>query len=171
MERVALLTDIDLCYGCLACETACQQEHNLPAGTKWMKVVRVGPEEIGGRLVMDFVPMHCRHCEDPLCVEVCPGDAIERRPDGIVLHGHENCIGCGLCIEICPFGAPQYNPVTGRTEACNLCYERLDRGLLPACVQNCPTGALVFGAPGDYTEAKRRQQASVFIKRRALEPL
>jgi Fe-S-cluster-containing dehydrogenase component len=166
MRKVAFLNDIDLCIGCFACETACKQEHNLPVGTKWMHVVRVGPVEINGRLVMDFVPMHCRHCENPPCMQACPVDAISKRADGIVLYDEKTCIGCKNCIEACPFGAAQYNPDVQRAQACNLCYERVDQGLLPACVQNCPTQALIFGAPENYTKQRREKVAHTFLHRR-----
>jgi Fe-S-cluster-containing dehydrogenase component len=166
MKKLALLTDIDLCIGCLACETACKQEHNLPVSTKWMSVVRVGPVMAGGRLVMDFVPMHCRHCENPPCMVACPVGAISKRSDGIVLYNEETCIGCKQCIEACPFGAAQYNPDVQRAQACNLCVERVDQGLLPACAQNCPTQALVFGPPEDFALRKRKAQAQSFLSRR-----
>lgn len=165
-EKISLLNDLDLCIGCLACETACKQEHNLPVNTKWMNVIRVGPEEIDGKLVMDFVPMHCRHCENPPCMQACPVDAITKRPDGIVLFRETVCIGCKQCIETCPFGAAQYNPEVQRAQACNLCCERLDQGLLPACAQNCPTGALILGPPADYVRRKREKQARTFLHRR-----
>ncbi len=166
MNHICLLTDIDRCIGCFACETACKQEHNLPVSVKWIHVVRVGPKDIGGKLVMDFVPMHCRHCDNPPCMRVCPVDAISKRADGIVVYNEETCIGCKQCIEACPFGAAQFNPETGRAEACNLCYERIDQGLRPACVQNCPTEALVFGLPGDFTAQRRKQQAEGYLYRR-----
>jgi NADH-dependent fumarate reductase subunit E len=166
MKKVTMLTDIDLCVGCFACETACKQEHNLPVSTKWMHVVRVGPEEIAGRLVMDFVPMHCRHCENPPCMKACPVDAITKRADGIVLYNEQLCIGCKQCIEACPFGAAQYNPDVQRAQACNLCYERIDHGLLPSCVQNCPTEALIFGSPEEYTKQRREKAARTYLHRR-----
>ena len=77
--KVKILVDIDLCVGCFACEVACKQEHNLPQGPKLMKVVQAGPKEIGGKLVMDFVPMHCRHCENPPCIEACPVAALSHK--------------------------------------------------------------------------------------------
>ncbi len=162
---MSLLTDIDLCIGCYTCETACKQEHGLPAGVRLMRVIQVGPDEVGGRLVMDFVPMRCRHCENPPCMAVCPVRAIAKRPDGIVLFNREICIGCKTCIEACPFGAAQYDPSTRTARACDLCYQRLEQGLVPACAYHCPTGALVFGKPAAYTEAKRVEQARVFLER------
>jgi Fe-S-cluster-containing dehydrogenase component len=165
MQRT-LLEDIDLCIGCFACETACKQEHDLPPGPKWIKVIQAGPVEIGGKLVMDFVPMHCRHCANPPCMSACPVKAISKRSDGIVLFHEELCVGCKQCMEACPFGAPQYNPEKGTVQACNLCQERVDQGLLPACVQNCPTQALLFGDPNQLSERLREKQAQTFLQRR-----
>jgi len=141
----SLLVDIELCVGCFACEVACKQEHNLPVSERWIRVVKAGPKKVGGKLRMHFVPERCRHCGKPPCLDACPVGAISKRCDAIVLFNEELCIGCTVCIEVCPFGAPQYNPERNIVEACNLCIERVDRGLEPSCVQNCPTEALHFG--------------------------
>lgn len=164
--KIKLLADIDLCIGCFACETACKQEHRLPTGPRWMKVVQIGPKEMGGKLIMDFIPMHCRHCENPPCMSACPVDAVSKRNDGIVIFSEERCIGCEDCVEACPFGAPQLNPEKGVVQACNLCHERVDQGLLPACVQNCPTGALIFGEPNTLQDRIRDRQAGFLLNRR-----
>jgi len=161
-----LLTDIDACIGCFACEVACKQEHGLPVGPKWIKVIQIGPTEISGRLFMDFVPMHCRHCEKPPCMASCPVDAISKRNDGTVLFDEELCIGCEECVEACPFGAPQLNPQKEVVQACNLCYERTDKDLLPSCVQNCPTNALFFGDPNRFSDRMREKQANTLFSRR-----
>ncbi len=164
--RLKLVADIDFCFGCFACEVACKQEHNLPQGPKLMKIIQAGPNEIGGKLVMDFIPMHCRHCENPPCIESCPVDAISKRSDGVVLFNEELCIGCEQCVEACPFGAPQFCPEKKIVQACNLCYHRIDQGLLPACVQNCPTEALIFGDPNVLSEKLRQRNADALLNRR-----
>ncbi|MGO8989348.1 MAG: 4Fe-4S dicluster domain-containing protein [bacterium] len=164
--KMKLLAVKDLCIGCFACETACKQEHNLPVGPRWMKVIQVGPKEIGAKLFMDFIPTHCRHCENPPCMGACPVDAISKRSDGIVIFDEKLCISCNQCIEACPFGAPQYNPEKKVVQACTLCYERVDQGLLPSCVQNCPTQALIFGDPNAFSELLREKQADTISQRR-----
>jgi Fe-S-cluster-containing dehydrogenase component len=141
------VNDLERCIGCFACETACKQEHSLPDGVNWIRVVRTGPEESGGRLAMDLVPLHCWHCENPPCLEACTAGAISKRADGMVTWDGESCTGCQACIEACPFGAVHYNSRLRRVEGCNLCRERVDRGLRPACVQNCPTQALIYRVP------------------------
>ncbi len=166
MKRLTLLTDLDLCTGCFACESACKQEHGLPRGVKWMKVVQAGPKPVDGKLVMDFVPSHCHHCSNPPCQKACPVEAIEKRDDGIVIFDQEVCIGCLACVEVCPFGAAQYNPDVNRVQACNLCYERVDQGLQPACVMHCPTKALIFGDPRDFADRRRNERAGKVLERR-----
>jgi len=171
MEKKSLLVDIDLCYGCFSCEVACKQEHGLAAGTNFITVQQVGPTRIGGKLTMDFVPMACKHCGKPSCMEACPEKAIYKRSDGIVLINEERCTGCQLCIEACPFGAPQF--VTGKNtvQKCDLCVDRGARGQVPACVHHCPTEALIFGDPKILSERiqKRRAQRVTRERRFGLE--
>jgi Fe-S-cluster-containing dehydrogenase component len=66
-------------------------------------------------------------------------------PDGAVLIDPKYCIGCGFCIQACPYGCRFMNPVTHTAEKCTLCYHRITRGLKPACVEICPTQARIFG--------------------------
>ena len=105
--KKSLLLDVDLCVGCFACEVACKQEHNLPVGRRWIRVVKEDPKKVGGKLFMHFVPVHCRHCGKPPCIDVCPVGAISKRSDGIVLSNEKLCIGCKISMEACPFGARQ----------------------------------------------------------------
>lgn len=135
----------------------------MPVGERWIRVVKVGPKRAGGKLIMHFVPVYCRHCGRPPCIDACPVGAISKRSDGIVLFNEELCIGCKVCIEACPFGAPQYNSERDIVEACNLCVERVDQGLEPSCVQNCPTGALYFEDTAVFTQQiqKRRAKSSI----------
>jgi Fe-S-cluster-containing dehydrogenase component len=92
-----------------------------------------------------FVPKLCNLCEHSACVQVCPVGATFDAPDGAVLIDPKYCIGCGFCIQACPYGCRFLNPVTKTAEKCTLCYHRITRGLQPACVEVCPTQARVFG--------------------------
>ena len=144
MFEKTLLFNADECIGCFSCQVACQNEHNLDAGERWIRIFKSGPFKVGGKLTMRYAAVRCRHCGKPPCMEVCPAEAISKRSDGTVLFKEELCIGCKACIEVCPFGAPQYNFQKNIVRACNHCIERTDQGLDPSCVRHCPTKALYF---------------------------
>lgn len=92
-----------------------------------------------------FVPKLCNLCEASPCTQVCPVGATFDTPDGVVLVDPNYCIGCGFCIQACPYGCRFLSPKTRTAEKCTLCYHRITRGLKPACVEICPTQARVFG--------------------------
>jgi len=142
MDSKSLQVDTDLCVGCFACVVACKQEHNLPVGVNWMRIVKEGPMKVDGKLTMRFNPIYCPNCKKPPCIDACPVGAISKRFDGIVLFDEELCTGCKECIEACPFEAIQYDPEKAVAQVCDLCVERVDKGLKPSCVLHCPTGAL-----------------------------
>ena len=98
----------------------------------------------------------CFHCKDAVCVKSCPTGAMRVRPqDGIVYVLPELCIGCKSCILACPWGAPQWNPDTGKVAKCDFCMDRLDKGMKPACVTSCTTQCLRFGKLDDVEPMKR----------------
>ena len=166
MKQLNLYIDLEYCTGCHSCEVACKQENNIPPGINHINVFKVGPRMVGGKLRMDFVPMHCRHCAKAPCIEACPENAITKRSDGIVLINQGLCIGCTACFEVCPFGVIQLNPETNLAQKCTLCVHRVDGGLEPACVRHCPTGCIRFGDVNDLVKVVQKRQAE-----RMAEPL
>jgi Fe-S-cluster-containing dehydrogenase component len=92
-----------------------------------------------------FVPKLCNLCEHSPCTQACPVGATFDAPDGTVLIDPTYCIGCGFCVQACPYGCRFFNHETKTAEKCTLCYHRITRGLKPACVEVCPTQARVFG--------------------------
>ncbi len=158
-----LYIDFEFCFGCHACEVACKQENNLPPGPKWISVKTVGPYFVEGKLRMDFIPMTCKHCVKAPCIEACPSEAITQREDGVVLMVADNCIGCLACIEVCPFGALQFNEERGIAEKCHLCHHRIEQGQDPACVQACQAQAIHYTEISDINTATRRGKARSFI--------
>jgi tetrathionate reductase subunit B len=124
-----------------------------------------------------FVPKLCNHCEDPPCVPVCPVGATYKSPDGVVLTDPNYCVGCGYCIQACPYGARFLNPISRAADKCTWCYHRITQrtadhpqGLLPACVEICPTGARQFGdaADPDSPMAKALHSERVDVLRKEL---
>jgi Fe-S-cluster-containing dehydrogenase component len=92
-----------------------------------------------------FVPKLCNQCEKSPCSQVCPVGATFESPDGAVLVDPNYCIGCGFCVQACPYGCRFLNPNTHTADKCSLCYHRITRGLKPACVEICPAEARIFG--------------------------
>jgi len=111
-------------------------------GMKGFQAVPVAKEDI---LHSFFVPKLCNLCAHSPCAQVCPVGATFDAPDGAVLVDPKYCIGCGFCIQACPYGCRFLNPITKTAEKCTLCYHRITRGLKPACVEVCPTQTRIFG--------------------------
>ena len=144
-KRWGMVIDLTKCIGCHSCVKACKETHNLPDGVAWNHVYKVGEKD--GRVY--WLPTLCMHCENPPCLTACPTGATYKREDGIVLIDQSKCIGCGVCIWACPYGARQIDPISGFATKCILCYDRVDKGLEPACVEACPVHARIFGDLND----------------------
>ena len=159
---------VDRCIGCGRCVDACKKENNVPDYPFFFRTwVERYIETEDGQTIVDspnggkdgfkapstdkrifktfFVPKICNQCEKPPCVQVCPVGATYRTEDGVVLVDSQYCIGCRYCIQACPYGARFIRPETKTAEKCTFCYHRIVKGLLPACVEVCPTQARVFG--------------------------
>jgi len=92
-----------------------------------------------------FVPKMCNHCRNTPCTQVCPVNASYQSPDGVVLVDKTRCIGCSYCVQACPYGSRYIHPEKHTADKCTWCYHRITKGLMPACVTVCPTGARKFG--------------------------
>ena len=79
-------------------------------------------------------------------------EAITKREDDIILINEELCTGCKVCIEACPLGVMQFEEEKQVVQKCDLCVERLDRGLPPACVAACPSHCIYFGDTKEIAE-------------------
>jgi anaerobic dimethyl sulfoxide reductase subunit B (iron-sulfur subunit) len=152
MTRYGFYLDTGQCTGCKACQIACKDKNDLPVGVLWRKVVEVqgGGWWLNGQVwVQDiftyFVSTACNHCEAPICVEVCPTQAMHQREDGIVLVDTDRCMGCRYCEMACPYKAPQFDPARGVVAKCNLCVDLLEAGGPPVCVSACQMRVLHYG--------------------------
>lgn len=166
-HNYAMGVDTSRCIGCGRCVEACKAENNVPREPYYFRtwieryVVQTDGETVvsspnggiagfppvkeTGVLRTFFVPKLCNQCANPPCVQVCPVGATFVTQDGVVLVDADYCIGCRYCIQGCPYGARFLHPVTHVAEKCTFCYHRLVKGLVPACVEVCPTQARIFG--------------------------
>ena len=117
-----------------------------------------------------YVPKLCNLCEHSPCTQVCPVGATFDAPDGAVLIDPNYCIGCGFCIQACPYGCRFMSPVTKTAEKCSLCYHRITRGLRPACVEVCPGEARIFGDLKNLTPDEPIQRFFESNKAQNLKP-
>lgn len=139
----AFLIDSHKCTGCRSCVMACKNYNQLPPYQKWRHVHTL-TEDVYPLEDRAFYSLACNHCLQPACMGVCPVGAYYIRPDGIVVHEYDLCVGCGRCLHACPYGVPSFDPDMQKTHKCNMCFERIDKGLLPFCVQSCTTGGLTL---------------------------
>ncbi len=160
--------DVEKCIGCGSCVAACKAENGVPDEPHYFRTWVERYEARNGQVVyIDspnggkdgfppiakfqgedrtfFLPKMCNHCANSPCSQVCPTGATFRSPDGVDLVDTNYCIGCGFCVETCPYGCRFFSPITHSAEKCTFCYHRITRGLQPACVEVCPTGTRKFG--------------------------
>jgi DMSO reductase iron-sulfur subunit len=136
----------DHCIACHACEAACSEKNNLPAYIAFRSVGYVEGGSWPSTSGSANISMACNHCDDPVCLKGCPTRAYTKFAEyGAVLQDPDICFGCGYCTWVCPYNAPQLDPVAGHVSKCNMCVDRLEVGLKPACVAACLAGALDFG--------------------------
>ena len=150
MATNAIVTDLNRCVGCLACMVACKAVNNVPIGSYWNKVLRIGPSLKAGAtsprdVEMYYLPVQCQHCENPECVKVCPTGASRKLDDGTVQIDKSKCIGCQFCAMACPYGVRYLNEEERVVEKCTLCEQRISQGELPQCVAQCGARARFFG--------------------------
>ncbi len=163
--RYAIVTDLNRCMGCLSCSVACKMVHNVPIGSFYCKVLRIGPNPVndGGNfpdVEMYFLPLMCQHCSEPACVAVCPTGASYKSADGTVLIDQEKCSGCKLCLDACPYDSRFYNEQMNLVEKCTMCNDLVAQGMEPACVSECCGRARAFGDLDDPGSAASKMLGS-----------
>ena len=118
-KRLAVL-DVERCVGCQACMFACARR----MGEGGLAASCIGVRSAGG-VRRGYVVIVCRACADPPCARVCPTDALIERDGGVAGGGvrlkPELCIGCGNCVQACPFGAVFWNDGENKPQICVYC--------------------------------------------------
>ena len=155
-----ILIRLDRCLGCRACELACAVEHSV---TKNL-FTAIGEKPVPRkRVYLEYVleksiPLLCRHCEDAPCVRVCRTGALTQDTLTRVVKPEETkCIGCWTCSMVCPYGVIGRKLEERVAVKCDRCPNRD----IPACVEACPTRALVYAEEAEFAALKRRQAATI----------
>ncbi|MEN3037960.1 MAG: 4Fe-4S dicluster domain-containing protein [Candidatus Kryptonium sp.] len=155
--KYGILIDITRCIGCYACEEACAKRWGNPI-TEDHKL-----SSIQNTAVIDYngvyVSRLCMHCEKPTCASACPVGAFQKTSLGPVIYDPSKCLGCRYCMQACPFDIPKYqwNKLNPKVTKCDMCYERIKAGDVPACVEACPAEARTFGKRDELIEEARRR--------------
>ncbi len=144
-----LIVSHEKCTACRLCELGCSLKHEgafYPARSRI--VTEIFPEE-------DFyLPLTCQQCDPAPCMDACPAGALHRNEaTGAVEVAEERCIGCRMCVMVCPFAAITPIPETNKVAKCDLC------GGEPECVAFCPWGALEYVEADAATASRRRDLA------------
>lgn len=158
----ARLIDTSKCMACRGCQVACKQWNELPAESTEQLGTYENPPELSAHTWIKvefrerpgewlFRAHTCMHCTDASCEKVCPTGAISHQEE-VVIIDQKTCIGCGYCVEACPFHVPHKDEVDGTSRKCRFCIDRITNGIEPACAKTCPTGAIQFGERADLID-------------------
>jgi formate dehydrogenase iron-sulfur subunit len=161
-----ILYDSSKCTGCHSCEAACREWNHIPEQQESWTLVKPVENPVNTDKKVLFGKYQCMHCADAACIKVCPTGALTRHPSGFVAYDINKCSGCGYCMQFCPFKAPylEGNAITGiqQMHKCTFCEDRLALGKQPACVEACPTNALVFGNRSDMLNTGKARIISLY---------
>ncbi|HEY1468568.1 MAG TPA: 4Fe-4S dicluster domain-containing protein [Candidatus Acidoferrum sp.] len=144
-----ILYDATVCIGCKLCEKACAERNGLPYSDAIASEEKQSEHKFtvvqtkGDR----FMRHLCMNCADPSCASVCPVGALHKTAEGPVTYSASRCIGCRYCMVACPFSVPKYewDKALPLIRKCDMCADRVAKGLQTACAEACPTGATRFG--------------------------
>jgi anaerobic dimethyl sulfoxide reductase subunit B len=155
LGQIGFYINQSICQGCKACSVACKDKNNTEVGINFRRVYTIEEgsymNQPNGGIVPNvksyYFSIACNHCEQPACILNCPTGAITKSDEnGVVTIDQEICAGTQLCVKACPYGGPQYNKETFKSNKCNFCIDLQEKGEDPVCVATCPLGAIEFGS-------------------------
>ncbi len=152
----SIFVNTERCVACHTCEIACALHRSslsrkLPEAI-WEDVPPLPRLRVEPTGTENGFPIQCRHCDDAPCLDACPAGALYRDEEGLVLVHDARCIGCWMCVMVCPFGAPQPFRHFRKIIKCDRC-----KGMDAVyCVESCPTRALILMDPQDIASGRLR---------------
>jgi Fe-S-cluster-containing dehydrogenase component len=167
VEFKGILYDSTICIGCRVCEAVCAEAHGLPVPKDELVTgVPRKTSETQRTVINKFqtpkgevsVKTQCMHCNEPACAAACLTGAMYKTKEGPVIWRSDKCMGCRYCMVSCPFDVPkfEFHSSNPKIQKCDMCYERIIKGEIPACVEACGD-ALTFGTRRELlSEAHKR---------------
>jgi len=176
-ESNGVLFDNTRCIGCRKCEEGCNKVNELPqpdrafsdlsvldtkrrTTAKTYTIVNRYDDIRSNANGPMYRKVQCNHCLEPACASACFVRAFSKTETGAVIYDASVCVGCRYCMIACPFEIPTYeydSAFTPRVMKCTMCYPRISKGLLPGCVEACPTEALTYGKREDLLRIGRER--------------
>lgn len=168
VEFHGILYDSTRCAGCQECERVCAAAHGLPEPTVTLETGKLRKTSETQRCVVNsfetsigegFAKSQCMHCNEPACVAACLTQAMHKTKEGPVIWRGDKCMGCRYCMVSCPFDVPkfEYLSTNPKIVKCDMCFDRIQEGKIPACAENCPGEALTYGTRKELiAEARKR---------------
>ncbi len=139
----------EFCINCRLCEVHCLVQHSK--SRKIIQAFRKEKDSIVPGVKVEQAgyvsfALQCRHCDEAPCIEACMTGAMHRdEKTGAVLSDPDKCVGCWMCIMVCPVGAVNRGADRRIASKCDLCLGEK----VPACVANCPNEAIVLEEDDD----------------------
>jgi formate dehydrogenase iron-sulfur subunit len=176
MTKKMILVDTSKCTGCKACTAACKEWNDLPAERTTLVKSYQSTKDFtpttytyitfeekyeNSKLQWLFRKAQCFHCSEPACLKACTSNAISKTDYGFVVIDRDKCIGCGYCVENCPFSVPKVDKVANKAYKCTGCADRVENDLKPACVSTCQPGALDYGDMDAMMDKAKKRLAEV----------
>ena len=147
--------DFERCSGCFSCVVACMDQNDTDIeNADGLREVSDVKTDYSVTKKPGYVSLACMHCDDAPCISGCPTGCLRRDENGLVVNEAQLCIGCHSCAMNCPYSAPRFD-AEGKIDKCNGCAERVEYGLLPACVRVCPTKALKYDTAENLENLKK----------------
>jgi len=134
-----------------------QEETNRLTPYNWL-FIQPATAMVNGEELELNIPRRCMHCENPPCVKLCPWGAAKQEPNGLSRIDADICLGGSKCNAVCPWDVPQRQTGVGlyldllpslagngAMYKCDRCYQKLEKGETPACIEACPENVQTIG--------------------------